>query len=1001
MNTFTPQQTEASQNLSQSLAVIAGAGTGKTSVLVSRMLNIVEEYKSLEILLAITFTEKAALEMKERLKKSLPPQLALHVETAHIGTFHAFCLKTLKQFGHLIHLSPNAMQVLAEEAVFFLTQKIIKETFKQLILQKNKHAHFLAEKIGIKASTSLLTELLQNRWHAQTHLSKLKPDEEQYEVLHAAHQVFLLCEHELDVYYSTHACIDFQGLELKTLELFEQRPEVPQYFQNKMKHILVDEFQDTNDVQNLLIKHLYQPKKNKLFIVGDPRQSIYRFRGANVHCFTEMLHLIENTGGKSIVLQENFRSKKGILDFVNHCSQTLEDSLEKENVLQDKNTRGLKSHSQLEYDDDVLLLHYPVAEKETVDQKRTHEAYAMANYILSLVQKKQYLYSDIALLFQASTKTYLYQKIFKEHGVPFLANNISQDISENTAFHDILSLLKFAHDREDETALVALLRSPFIGLSDENIFSLSLQAPLKKSAFQNEKANEILSSITLLSKHCSASELLHALFFRTGYKIFSEIISNNGLGVSPLNTLISLISTFEKNHRASIKDCILFLEQNKERKKKNNSLDPYKKNAVHIMTVHSSKGLEYPVVILPELFRAPQAHTLSWCFSRQKGIAVKTKKSKNPLSPLEGNTAFTQLCDFEKEALQEESLRLLYVALTRAKQKLVFLVADESKTRKGSIWLPLIQKALLEVKSSVFKPNEENERELIFSEPEIQTFTRSNVEGKIHSQSHKKQTLSISQLETYVRCPQEYYLKYILKLPGTVLFAKKASHLPADIKGSIIHATLENLNTRDKKEIYTLLEKQCYAHHLLPSQNILFELHSTLTPFLNHPYFEQITEGKKEFSFIWDIDSAYLRGKVDWVKPLGDALEIVDFKTDRIESGTCAEHAKHYHLQMMCYALAIEEVSKQKVNQVSLFYFNTGELISTSLTEQMKQSTKTELRNIVDKINSFTYSCQGLSLPCESASCTCPYHINKLCSHDRSKKGNHDLSNTLRSSPAS
>ena len=285
----TEAQARAIERTDVPMAVDAAAGSGKTKVLTERILKIVgSDWARLGEILAITFTEKAAGEFRAKLRPHVPASERFRLDSAWIGTFHSFCARLIRRFGPAIGLDPS-FRMLDENAAGMEARKCVRETLLKLLEDGDDDAAGLVEEVGYATAAGCLEELMQFRWHAgQALASREGASEGEAELLGRLTKVFERVRENYLARLAEQGALDFQELEIRALALLENR-HVASSARGIFSHILVDEYQDTNDIQTELVLRLFDPARSRLFIVGDEAQSIYRFRGANVSCFARVI----------------------------------------------------------------------------------------------------------------------------------------------------------------------------------------------------------------------------------------------------------------------------------------------------------------------------------------------------------------------------------------------------------------------------------------------------------------------------------------------------------------------------------------------------------------------------------------------------------------------------------------------------------------------------------------------------------------------------------------
>ncbi|PWT88288.1 MAG: hypothetical protein C5B55_13375, partial [Blastocatellia bacterium] len=604
-----PEQQSAAHELSKHVSVTAGPGSGKTTVLVERFLHILRTHKlNIDQIVAITFTNRAANEMRERLRDELNsilqatstterPQWLKYKRTldgAVITTIHGFCVRLLREFPVEARVDPQFV-LLDEHRTAMLLDAVVEEVLSEFIsgghldvsrltlgVGRARLADGLAqlyrevrgkglslEQLALTTASShtaeeQLDELLEeldsamdsflsvprttpaarsnrqrvvDEWPSVRQLLSKVPAHEQLadycqavenfredfrpqarspiaDHVHALDalvwdkellgQVPQLC---LDVFARGYAleminvltriddrfkeekqkisALDFDDLELRTLALLEQ-PAMLSRTAERYRFFLVDEFQDTNAVQKQLLERLVLSQKRNsvnLFIVGDPKQSIYGFRGADVTVFQNMTELMVEAGGVRKPLLQNFRSQPSLIHFFNYLFERLFQP-EEDAPSSDKSvlrTLGYVDHEssepKREQDDVGPLVEFLVSTKspehsyEARNERdlRELDAQQLAIRINSLLaENPQLKYNDIALLFRAMTQVQTYEIAFRHANIPY-QTVLGRGFYERDEISDLIQLLRFLDNRTDEIALAAVLRSPLCGISDNGL----------------------------------------------------------------------------------------------------------------------------------------------------------------------------------------------------------------------------------------------------------------------------------------------------------------------------------------------------------------------------------------------------------------------------------------------------------------------------------------------------------------------------------------------------
>jgi ATP-dependent helicase/nuclease subunit A len=672
------------------------------------------------------------------------------------------------------------------------------------------------------------------------------------------------------------SALDFDDLELRTLELLA-RPEVIARTSERYKFFLVDEFQDTNNVQRQLLERLVlRPARRdsaNLFIVGDRKQSIYGFRGADVDVFREMTGTLVAAGGAEKSLQLNFRSQPPLINFFNHLFARLFQPKE-EAAAAERAQLGYVEHepseAKRELRDSGPLVDLLITTESSGDDddpkleqtSRDLDAEQLARRIIELTEGADApKYSDIALLFRAMTNVQTYESVFRRANIPY-QTVLGRGFYDREEITDLVQLLRFLDNKTDELALAAVLRSPLCGISDNALLALRcapwldeldttdplLHFSQTRNLFHALKRHANIAFISddehaLLER---AADLINGLIARRhNYGIgnllryaveqseFKTVIAANFDGAQRLanvQRLFTLAERFERSGAHLIRDFVRYVEEFEAigSRESEGQIDEAT-NAVRLMTIHQAKGLEFPVVIIPELQRYSRVPDNWFLLDRHRGLTLKVPDGRGKL--VAGCTFKT----FEqRQALREqfESMRLLYVAATRAEDRLIFSGTTkdfESLGGKGDTWLKWIWQSLelqAQPRSGVVDLTPEVQIEItpnlidrpqqaklatatapttvyedVASLPEEFPLLR-KIEPQLDASVHR---FSVTQLINYQRCPRQYYFDRVLHLPSPDQMAvwnnaeapEPPANLTATLKGAVIHRFCETYETKD------------------------------------------------------------------------------------------------------------------------------------------------------------------------------------------------------------
>jgi len=604
LESLNPQQLAAVITDDVPLRIIAGAGSGKTRVITTKIAYLIQQRQipSWRIL-AVTFTNKAANEMKTRVQTLLGADTRLF-----ISTFHALCYRILREeFAH-IGLEKNFTIIDVAEQ-----KAIIKRIVKELDVP-------VKEQIKVVKSALYKIDNFKNEFISPSEANQdqtlLSPDDRLAVKIYGLYEETLKLENY----------VDFNDLQLKTHSLFEQNKDILKKWVSRFDYILVDEFQDTNNLQFELIKML-TAKRNNLTVVGDPDQTIYSWRGAQVNIILNFNKTYPNA--KTVVLDKNYRSTKQILSVANNAIS--------------KNTQ--RENKVIHSDSD--------GEKVTVYEAKSTigEANFVVEKIKEYVQEKKYEYRDFFIIYRMNAWSQTFETALENSKIPFqLVGGFK--FRERKVIKDAIAYLR-AISIKDNLAVERVLReTPKIG-------ETTIEKVINMAKTHNYSIYELLTvhqdeSLTI-SKHLKtvgdllilgnqkvqekmgAFDVLKFILVESGYEDRIKHLAKNEEDMQNLEILYQQLNTFDTTFDAETyqeeNHVLAFLQDEAINAEEDDQISP---NRVTLLTIHAAKGLENKVVFL-------------------------TGNSKD-IFP-------TYRSSFSSKELEEER-RAFYVALTRAEKEL-------------------------------------------------------------------------------------------------------------------------------------------------------------------------------------------------------------------------------------------------------------------------------------------------------------------------------------------
>ncbi len=1001
----TNEQKQAIECLQNHMGLTAGAGSGKTRVLVERFLNLLSSGVPLDAIIAITFTKKAAKEMKERISQSVLQHpslswLASRISEANISTIHSLCTKILKAFPREAEVCPRfrlaeewESKALLRKSIAYVLEQVraqgdgdfssYTEEFKRisqlesalegiyeqmaskgelffdspdkgeqeevllqapledrildfatlsvssaialrretLLLAYEEAKPYLSSEESFFEGVFLLEEALKGNWGSKVKgfidgikeaLQEVIGVQEdgrllRYEkvVRRILREVHILFEEEK----KARGILDYNDLERRALKVLKD-PKVKETF--LVQHLMVDEFQDTNQIQKNLVDALCS-ESTTLFIVGDPKQSIYRFRGAEVEVFAKSCEEIRAKGGVLLNLDSNFRSAPPILHFANHFFDAL---MSPEYIPSTPKRTG-----------SGICVEFLPTDKE---EKREGEARSLARRILELKEDNPSLnYRDFVFLFRSMTHVAVYEEALKKARIPYV-NQSGRGFYGKQEVSDCLAFLSWVLDPENENLRFAVLRSPFFLVSDEALYFLSKgqsDSLGKRDQDILGEAKRVHKELQILARAVSGEEVLGHLLASTP---FLQRISEQDYAEQKLANIDKLRDTaglIAREGYYSLVEQLTYLESVTEDSKKEGEarLDLEEADVVRLMTIHGAKGLEFPVVLLPNLdgaFLKPNHAPL--LYDKELGLALK------------GSTRYKQIKTHQEEKETAEAKRLLYVAITRAKEYLLLSAAEElgEKVELGeakSFWhwlgsvLPKIPSALYFQGDRKDYPDKVAEEAAVYSPDEtpVPLYPLEPIPPSFASKQ-----FSVTSLMVFAECPRKYYFRYVVNLPEP---KPKPRELKSGIltsltpisRGTVLHRACEVL--KEDRQMEEILDWSLQMEGVTPSEKDKKDLLRLLRRYVKSPYFQ--AESKREWEFLVSLHGHFLVGTIDQVIEEEDCIRVLDLKTNAITKKKVESTALQYEKQLLLYSLAVGKQEKKPV--LAQLYFLLPNVVYT------------------------------------------------------------------------
>jgi ATP-dependent helicase/nuclease subunit A len=525
----------------------------------------------------------------------------------------------------------------------------------------------------------------------------------------------MLYARAIDIYQTAkdlrHA-LDFDDLEAKALGLLQDR-DIRSRWQAQIDALLVDEFQDTNARQREIVEALAGTKDGavgRLFVVGDAKQSIYRFRGADVGVFRDLDRTIRARDGLPLSLNRTFRAHAPLVSALNEILQTV--------MASDSSYAVPFSPLTADRERSKTSVAEPYIEflcglGESSDDARTSAAGLLAQRLITLHAEEKVAWDEIALLFRASTGFPDYEQALESADIPFLTV-AGKGFYDRPEIRDLLNILRALSDPWNDLAMAGLLRSPAFGVSDEGLYLLRWSAgsenPVSyRAAIAGDlsilseadrhhvtRAREIAEHLAGIVERVSVAELLKRVLDET---LYPAILSAEGTGARLQRNVDKLLSDAQASEIVRVGEFLEYIESLREAGAREGEAPSEAGGAVRLMTVHKAKGLEFPVVVIADASRGRPPLNDAVLLSSEMGLVPCPGRCDSV--PL----AFRLAKAIDREQSDAEDLRLLYVAATRAREKLI--VCGHRQDRNSRVWLDVLAAASgLDLAQLAGKPGE-------------------------------------------------------------------------------------------------------------------------------------------------------------------------------------------------------------------------------------------------------------------------------------------------------
>ncbi len=1085
------------------MVVTAGAGTGKTTCLVDKVISLIgEAYIPVEKVLAITFTKAAAAEMKERLRVEIERRAATEtgevwktalndLERAQISTIHSLCARILRENPIEAGIDPDfkeeeeTINILMTEEIWdawagenlwgghdfdddlvMLIKRFRTEGIKAIGMELVKRPDRLDDYLRYRVDGEAEREKFQKRLaKIGDELSgidiKAKEDDKLYQKCIKTVEMLALNSLEemaeplksmdltkvggkkekwssqdtlislKEMFYQPGGVIDtlkelktflkqieddkiaetavrvmsgfvrfireerigrgmltFFDLIYEAKVLLQKNLEVRGRYQREFDYILVDEFQDTDPIQGDIILFLAEEgaraespedvkiKEDKLFIVGDPKQSIFRFREAEIGVFYKVADRILAAGGEKLELAESYRSQEHLVTFHNAL---FSDYIRHEDngftVEYDPLAPRIEDVPDIDGAPPAVDIVTPDStDKLLIDEVREKEAEYIASRILNMVEAqaegkvvrdretkepRAVKYGDIALLMRTMTSVSTYEEELKREGIPYIIVG-GRGYFQRQEISDLINILSVVLDPSDKRALVGVLRSSVFGIDDETVYRLAEGGSLNYRAAAGddkvEKAYEVLRRLHRVRGGKTLSGLLDEVFDST------EIMEINGFGtggaqrVGNLTKIGKIARKLESAGPVTLTSFIHILKEYVEGEPDEEEavITEEVENSVRIMTVHKAKGLEFPVVFLPNLGSKLKLDPRGGTYIDEtsdgtiSGVNLKNKKRR-----LVSDLGYTRyLKEREKERNRAEERRIFYVAATRARDRLILLgkkdVSEENHMKhirefvdknngdgkKGDRPFVRLTSIEGEGKKANYKKKKPGFSDFTLGEGNTKPIEEAREREEVRRDEYERaldtalygsvtgEAKDISEVlrgvDSYVGGLSEGEGRE-RKFAGGTGPAPSAGDVPI-LVGNLFHAGLEGIDFAAQptgNEVKELVQRASLSLQIGDDikDKVVSETEELVKKFISSDAMKEIASSViigSEVPVITSRGEKTLVGRIDLIYGKGDEIVILDYKTDKVSAGGEKEAAEKYRPQIETYVKTVAAVMEEK-----------------------------------------------------------------------------------------
>lgn len=760
--------------------------------------------------------------------------------------------------------------------------------------------------------------------------------------------------------------LTFDDTEKLCLQLLGNYPEILSKYQMRYKHVLIDEVQDLSDIQHEIISLLTSGAHTVLFSVGDKKQSIYGFRGSSIHTDTAAL--------ETISLDTNFRSQAGIIHTCNEFFHNYT-QYKSSNVHFD----SLQAHRPSEASN-VFTAFYEKDDPNELDN--------LSRYILELWQAQGVQPEDMAILVRTNGQTENICRYLEKYRIPYRVSGRGGFFQDQYIL-DLLNLLSCINNKYAQIELLAVLRSPFFAIADQSITDLYSCSSNLWEALANiecrtpnaqstllERAYNTLSQLSVQSRYLTISQLLREILYTYNWQNIMLTQADALQNLANLNKFVELVASFEEEHSPYLPEFIEYITTLRSElgSEEMPNVTDSSQLGVNIMSIHKSKGLEFSYVFLPQLQKISTAskggNRLHQFDSQLLQIGLKFPLEQN--GKYESSQLFNSIKKKNQELDEHESLRILYVAMTRARDYLILsgtrTSGKDSSLNNALEWLMnFLPNSCVALDFSALSASATNIEaqggELPTAEYEQALANCTN----LSSNTKTLERLSASALHDYQLCPLLFKYKYLLELPDLAAAPETDSSGIGEnstILGTLVHKLLEDSAMGRASNLQELLPvdmPDTERERLLQRSRELVGRYQNSKLYKSNK--DYLLSHEYPFSLYDRELGVLLTGIVDCVLLLPDnTLGIIDYKTGR----QLDKYLDFYKLQLCLYAKVLQQVFRKQVSYLAIHHIAES-INEISISTAEYQAGLQQLQELVATIKDASSSD---SLPAQTEHCT-------------------------------